>query len=92
MYTLRKITSKKIEFNQNLGENYSVFKKQNNEDAFLKMYVDFFQIKQDKNKIDVGNCYAFVVSENAKETFALFKDEKNYIVNKEGKTFSNLCY
>ena len=42
MYTLRKITSKKIEFNQNLGENYSVFKKKNNEDAFLEMYFDFF--------------------------------------------------
>jgi len=91
MYTLRKITSKKVEFNQSLGLSYSVFKKQSNEDAFLKMYIDFFQLEKEK-KVDVGTCYAFVVSENAKETYPLFKDEKNYIVNSDGKTFSNLTY
>lgn len=91
MYTLRKITSKKIEFNQNLGESYSVFRKDKNEDAFLKMYVDFFQLEGQEN-IEFGNCYAFVISEGAKETYPLFKDEQNYIVNNEGKTFSNLTY
>jgi len=91
MYTLRKITSKKLEFNQNLGESYSVFRKEKNEDAFLKMYVDFFQLEIVKDN-ETGNCYAFVISENAKETYALFKDEQNYIVNNDGKTFSNLTY
>ena len=44
---------------------------------------------------EIGITYSSIrggESENAKETFALFKDEKNYIVNKEGKTFSNLCW
>lgn len=91
MYTLRKITSKKIEFNQNLGESYSVFRKEKNEDAFLKMYVDFFQL-EGQEKIEVGGCYAFVISEDAKETYPLFKEEQNYIVNNDGKTFSNLTY
>jgi len=92
MYTLRKITSKKIEFNQNLGESYSVFTKEKNEEAFLKLYVDFFQLENQSDKIEVGNCYAFVVSEKAMEIYALFKDELNFIVNKDGGTFSNLTH
>lgn len=58
--------------------------------ANVRTFCNLWKLRQEK--IEVGGCYAFVISEDAKETYPLWKDEQNYIVNNEGKTFSNLTY
>lgn len=88
MFTLRVVLSDKSEFNTIIGSNYTVVKRESTPDQYSILFERVFLTKPQQDEI----CYGFVVSENAKETIPLFINRCNYIMNENGKTFSNITF
>ncbi len=98
MYTLRTIKNGN-EFNQLLTDNYALVK-QGSEDynaLFERTFnddlsVDLMDVPENKERShNRTSCYAFIVSSNKKE-IPLLKENKYYIVNPNGETFSNVSF
>lgn len=93
MYTLRKITESGTEFNQFLGKNYNLVLSEKSPQQFKEIHKDFFKADfKENNPVENVLCYGFIHSQNCQETYALFKNEKNYVMTESGKTFANICF
>ncbi len=84
MFTLRKITgSSQAEMNFYLGRNYTLITKDRNPNDF-KEACEKMQYDEKKD-----NVYGFVSDEEG-ESFALFSNQRNYIMTSGGKTYDNI--
>ena len=79
MYTLRIINKNGNQFNQNLGDNYHVIRKgqENFEEA-------------KKPAVTNDNTFAVIIYNDGKDVFPLFSDNENYVMTDTGKTFEKL--
>ena len=95
MYTLRTITETS-EVNNWLGMHYEIIRREEHYDRFCEIFESRFgkTHKADDDSLsdeETVRCYAFVITEN-EEQLPIFKNQRNYIVTQNGKTFSNLTY
>lgn len=88
MFTLRVILDDNSEFNTILGSNYSVVRREKTPEQYNILFERVFLTKPEEDE----KCYGFVISGNAKETIPLFINRCNYIMNENGKTFSNITF
>lgn len=95
MYTLRTMTAKNKQINQEIGNVYSLIERDFNYEEFS----DAFKIVFGRNHVaDLDNtaddftkeCHAFIECMGA--TIPLYKHSCYYIMTESGKTFSNLSY
>lgn len=95
MFTLRRISGEGIEMNQIIGDNYTYIDREINYDEFCKN----FQYTFGRNHVadldetsddDTKKCYAFVCTSNLIQP--LYKNQSNYIMTENGKTFANVSY
>lgn len=94
MYTLRKITKNNYETNINIGNQYGVVLRETNYEEFKKTFEMFFKeqhvadLNEESSEYS-KKCYGFILGE---DTYPLYKNQFNYIMTENGKTFSNLTY
>lgn len=85
MYTLRKITEARRQYNFALGENYQVLDKYDSPEQFKEQMQSYQGIKYEPEWV----IYAFVLDQKC-NVHPLFEKERNYIMTENGNTFSNL--
>lgn len=97
MFTLRVINKEGLENNQVLGESYNMINRETNAEEFRKTFKIVFG-KDHVADLDktadnyTKKCYAFVVSHEGSSVRPLYKDQSNYIMTGEGKTYDNVTY
>jgi hypothetical protein len=96
MYTLRKVIDN-IQSNQALGNEYHFIDRESNYDEFSRTYLIHYDkghvADLDKTADNFStNCYAFIVNNGFSNIIPLYKEQQNYIMTENGKTFSNLTY
>ena len=93
MYTLRKV-SEGIQYNTEIGSEYKIIDR-HYYDVFYDAFKDVFGYNHvadldSEATEDTKNCYMILVIKEGKEMIPLYKYESYYIMNENGKTFSNL--
>ena len=78
-----------------LGNSYTFVSRHENYDEFCKSFRysfgrDHVADLDESADQDTKNCYAFVSNEDGNKLYALFQNQKNYIMTENGKTFSNV--
>ncbi|MDV3822940.1 hypothetical protein CMU07_09255 [Elizabethkingia anophelis] len=95
MFVLRRISGERIEMNKVIGDGYTVIDRESNAEDFKKAFEHYFEKRQiadldSESDSDTKNCYAFVTNDSFIQP--LYKNQQNYIMSENGKTFSNLTY
>ncbi len=83
MFILRKISSDHVEMNFIVGKSYSLITESGNPNDFKRLSKSFWG-----KDTEVENTYGFICGEF--EPLPLFKNQFNYIMTGDGKTFSNV--
>ncbi len=87
MLILRTILESGEESNQDLGDNYHLLRKNQDDDRFNQLLE--YTTVADKYKTDV---FAVVSTYSYVKHIPLFKNNKYYIMTDSGKTFTNLTH
>ncbi|MCL1658612.1 hypothetical protein M2T79_18555 [Elizabethkingia miricola] len=95
MFVLRRISGEGIEMNKVIGDGYTVIDRESTVEDFKKVFEHYFEKRQiadldSESDFDTKNCYAFVTNDSFIQP--LYKNQQNYIMSENGKTFSNLTY
>lgn len=95
MYTFRKITDSNTQINISIGDSYSYVNREENYESFCKDFENYFQRNHvadlfETSDKDTKNVYAFISFQG--KIMPLYKNDHNYIMTENGKTFSNLTY
>lgn len=86
MFILRKITGGGIESNLCLGKDYILIRQEDNKEFEETMHLEsYFQSLRE-------DIHAFISHSEGKDIIPLYKDQQNYIMTSDGKTFSNLTF
>ncbi len=96
MYTLRKVIDN-IQSNQELGSEYHFIDRESNFDEFCRTYKIHYETAHVPDSDEASdnfsrNCYAFILNNGGSNIIPLYKNQKNYIMSENGKTFSNLTH
>ena len=83
MFVLRKISSDGVQLNFSLGESYTLVTEETNPKEFERSSLAFWKEAKPENT------YGFV-SDQQGRLFPLFKNQWNYIMTSNGKTFANV--
>jgi len=83
MYTLRRITSDKIQTNTSLGGNYVLVLKEENPEEFKKTIKEW-----DKEYIE--GCYGVVVFDDGQGIMPLYDKSEYYVMCSNGQTLDNI--
>lgn len=95
MFVLRRISGERIEMNKVIGDGYTVIDRESNYEEFKRVFEHYFEKRcfanlDPEGDSDTKNCYAFVTNDSIIQP--LYKNQQNYIMSENGKTFSNLTY
>ena len=95
MFTLRRISGDGIEMNQIIGDGYTYIDREINYEEFRVNFETTFGKKHvadmdETSDDDTKKCYAFVC--NSSYVQPLYKNQSNYIMTENGKTFANVSY
>lgn len=82
MYTLRRISSRGIEMNFNLGDSYTVIRKEDSP--------DHFELEYKALGLTDEKVFALVSKEGGDAIYPLYLNQGNYIVGPDGKTLDNI--
>lgn len=93
MYTLRRITQEGVEHNSFLGKTYTVVDSRKSLETFKETGERFWEHypKGEPISDEDQETHAFVTS-NEGEMIPLYKNQQNFIMTSEGKTFANLSF
>lgn len=96
MYTLRKVIDN-IQSNKELGDEYQVVDRETNYIEFCKAFKVIFGIDHVSDLDTTSNnysetCHSIILFGGGNRIEPLYKNQFNYIMSDNGKTFSNLTY
>lgn len=95
MFTLRRVTQSNVEINQVIGDSYTLVDRESSPNNFRVDFEKFFEKPHvadldPKSDKDTRECYALLHFKG--DTQPLYKNDQNYIMTENGKTFKNLTY
>lgn len=93
MYTLRRITQEGVEHNSFLGKTYTVVDSRKSLETFKETGERFWE-RYPKHGIvsdEDQETHAFVTTDEG-EIIPLYKNQQNFIMTSDGRTFSNLSF
>lgn len=86
MFILRKITGQGIQSNLCIGTNYVLLRKEDG-----KEFNDTMELEEYFKSL-IDDIYAFITYNDGRDVLPLYKNQQNYIMLSDGKTFSNLTF
>ena len=89
MFILRNI-SNGLESNTILGDSYNLVEKERSPEEFFKAFDNWEGAIVPRN--NESSTYAFILYQEGSKMYPLYKNQDNYIMTSDGKTFKNLTF
>jgi hypothetical protein len=95
MFTLRRISEEGVQMNRIIGDSYTYIDREINPEEFNESFKNYFERNHvadldETSDNDTKRVYAFVC--NSSYVQPLYKNQTNYIMTENGKTFANVSY